>query len=66
MEQKNPMVIAYLLFASAALFAVLAVLALTGVVDLGIEPEQLALAFGLVVVADLVIATFVMLRIARR
>ena len=66
MTQNNPMVTVYALCASAVLFAVLAVLCWTGVLDLGIPRGQLALLFGFAVVMDVVVATMLWLRAVGR
>ena len=60
------MTVVYVMLASAGVFAVLAMLAWTGVIDVGLEPESLALLFGLTVVMDLFVAVVFMRSIARR
>lgn len=59
---ESPMRMAQILWVSAAVTTLLAVLFWSGIIDVGIEPWKLALLFGLVAVADIAMSAFILTR----
>jgi hypothetical protein len=65
-DQKNPMFVVYVLFATAAAMVLFATLLWFGVVDLGIDPGPLALVLVLGAVMDVALSTLLLVRMTRR
>ena len=59
---ESPLRTAQILWVSAALTTLLALLFWSGIIDVGVEPWKLALICGLIAVADVALSAFILTR----